>query len=69
MTPSFVSSRDKSLTMGDVNYYGAINDIIEVEYWGVFNIVLFKCIWFQEEKDDYRFTKVNLKKTCYAGEP
>ncbi|KAL8094216.1 hypothetical protein AgCh_035919 [Apium graveolens] len=34
LTTSFVSFKDKSPTVGDVTYYGAIEEIIEVHYWG-----------------------------------
>ncbi len=38
-TQSFASARDKNPIDGDVNYYGVIQDIIEVDK----KIVLFKC--------------------------
>ncbi|KAK1373230.1 hypothetical protein POM88_029423 [Heracleum sosnowskyi] len=36
LTISFASSKDKNPTVGDVTYYGAIEEIIEVDYWGAF---------------------------------
>ena len=34
-------------------YYGAINDIIELDYYGHFNLLMFKCDWFEGEEDKY----------------
>ncbi|XP_074360362.1 uncharacterized protein LOC141700518 [Apium graveolens] len=42
-TTSFSSSRDENPIVGDVSYYGSIEDIIELDYWGLFTVVLFKC--------------------------
>ncbi|XP_074377014.1 uncharacterized protein LOC141718530 [Apium graveolens] len=44
-TTSFSSSRDENPIVGDVSYYGSIEDIIELDYWGLFTVVLFKCRW------------------------
>lgn len=62
LTTSFASAKDQNPIVGNVNYYGAIEEIIEVDYWGVFNVVLFRCCWYQEEKDGYRLTRVNFQK-------
>ncbi|XP_076891523.1 uncharacterized protein LOC143542953 [Bidens hawaiensis] len=61
LTPSFASSRDKNLTVGNVDYYGRILDVIELDYWSKFRVVLFRCEWYQREKDDYGLTCINLK--------
>lgn len=51
LTTSFASARDQNPIVGDVGYYGAIEDIIEVNYWGALTVVLFKCCWYQKDKD------------------
>ncbi|XP_075086291.1 uncharacterized protein LOC142168999 [Nicotiana tabacum] len=52
-TDSFASSRDQNPIDGEVIY--SIQDIIEIDYWGCFSVVLFRCDWFQDpvEKDVY----------------
>lgn len=62
LTPSFASSKDQNSITGNVNYYGAIEEIIEVSYLGKFTVVLFRCVWFLEEKDDFGLPKVNSNK-------
>lgn len=68
-TTSFANSKDQNPIIGDVNYYGSIEDIIEVDYWGIFTVVLFKCCWYQEEKDSFGLTWVNFNKLCFKSEP
>lgn len=68
-TTSFASSRDQNPLIGNVNYYGSIEDIIELDYWGVFTVVLFKCGWYQEEKDPHGHTRVNFNKLCHKSDP
>uniref|UniRef100_A0A803MTE6 DUF4218 domain-containing protein n=1 Tax=Chenopodium quinoa TaxID=63459 RepID=A0A803MTE6_CHEQI len=68
LTPSFASSKDQNPILGDVAYYGSIEDIIEISYHGHFSVVLFKCVWFYSELDD-DFTLVNKNKTICGGEP
>lgn len=40
LTTSFASSKDHNPLISNVNYYGAIEDILE------FSVVLFKCCWY-----------------------
>ncbi|XP_025616664.1 uncharacterized protein [Arachis hypogaea] len=44
-TRSYASKRDANVAVGGVSYYGKLVDIIELNYSGQFNVVLFKCIW------------------------
>ncbi|KAL4573491.1 hypothetical protein LXL04_020299 [Taraxacum kok-saghyz] len=60
LTPSFASSRDKNPAVGNVDYYGRILDILELDYWSQFKVVLFRCEWYQLEKDEYGLTCVNV---------
>ncbi|XP_063936886.1 uncharacterized protein LOC108207459 isoform X1 [Daucus carota subsp. sativus] len=69
LTTSFASSKDQNPVVGNVNYYGAIEEILEVDYWGVYSVVLFKCCWYQEEKDLYGLTRVNFNKLWHKSDP
>ena len=69
LTTSFASSKDENPLVGDVNYYGAIEDILEVDYWGEFKVVLFKCCWYQEEKDLYGLIRVNFNRLFHKSDP
>ncbi|XP_074288515.1 uncharacterized protein LOC141613670 [Silene latifolia] len=62
LTSSFASSKDKNPVDGDVTYYGAILEIIELNYWSKFTLVLFRCECYQVEKDEYGITCVNVNK-------
>ncbi|GET04313.1 uncharacterized protein LOC108207459 [Rhizophagus clarus] len=69
LTTSFASSKDKNPKVGNVNYYGTIEEILEVDYWGEFSVVLFRCSWYQEEKDVYGLTRVNFRKAHQKSDP
>ena len=69
LTTSFASSKDQNPLVSYVNYYGAIEEIFEVDYWGEISVVLFKCCWYQEEKDLYGLTRVNLNRVCQKSDP
>ncbi|XP_075108925.1 uncharacterized protein LOC142180757 [Nicotiana tabacum] len=68
-TDSFASSRDQNPIDGEVIYYRAIQDIIEINYWGYFSVVLFRCDWFRNEIDEYGLTRVYFKKLCSTNDP
>lgn len=68
-TPSLSSSRDQNLVVGNVRYYGAVDDIIELDYFGHFKVVLFRCKWFHVEQDEYGSIRVNFSKLCYSNDP
>ena len=69
LTTSFASSKDQNPLVGEVNYYGSIEEILELDYWGEFSVVLFKCCWYQEEKDLYGLTRVNFNRLCQKSDP
>lgn len=69
LTTSFASSKDDKPKVGEVNYYGAIEEIVELDYWGKLVVVLFKCCWYQEEKDIYGMTRVNFNRLCQKSDP
>ncbi|KAL4561837.1 hypothetical protein LXL04_034017 [Taraxacum kok-saghyz] len=69
LTPSFASSRDKNPAVGNVDYYGRILDILELDYWSQFKVALFRCEWYQLEKGKYGLTCVNFNKFCSSNDP
>ncbi|KAH0639175.1 hypothetical protein KY285_035761 [Solanum tuberosum] len=68
-TDSFASSRDQNPIDGNVVYYGVIQDIIEIDYYGCFIVVLFRCDWYQNEVDEYGLTRVYFNKLCSKDDP
>ncbi|XP_059301757.1 uncharacterized protein LOC132053662 [Lycium ferocissimum] len=66
---SFASSRDQNPIDGEVIYYGVIQDIIEIDYYGHFSVVLFRCDWFHNEVDEYGLTRVYFNKLCSKDDP
>ncbi|KAF2323872.1 hypothetical protein GH714_002801 [Hevea brasiliensis] len=60
--------------VGGVNYYGRIQDIIELNYYGAFKVVMFKCDWFDVhhnmgvKQDEYGFTLLNFSRLIHTGE-
>ncbi|KAH0642276.1 hypothetical protein KY290_033875 [Solanum tuberosum] len=68
-TDSFASTRDQNPVDGMVIYYGIIQDIIEIDYWGCFSVVLFKCDWFHNEVDEYGLTQVYFNKKYSTDDP
>ena len=59
-TTSFASSKDKNPIAADFTYYGRIVDIVELIYYNHFKVVLFKCDWYEVEKDVYGLNYVTL---------
>ncbi|XP_020968056.1 uncharacterized protein LOC107618653 isoform X3 [Arachis ipaensis] len=68
-TTSFASVKDKKPIKANIRYYGRIIDIVELDYYSQFKVVLFKCEWFMAEEDNYGLTYVHFKKRCYQDEP
>ncbi|XP_020270940.1 uncharacterized protein LOC109846125 [Asparagus officinalis] len=66
---SYTSSRDHNPITAKVSFYGVIQDIIELDYWGNFSVVLFKCDWFQHDTDEYGLTRVNFNNKCHTNDP
>ncbi|XP_020273609.1 uncharacterized protein LOC109848503 [Asparagus officinalis] len=66
---SYASSRDHNPITAKVSFYGVIQDIIELDYWGNFSVVLFKCDWFQHDTDEYGLTRVNFNNKCHTNDP
>ena len=73
-TSSYASASDDRPVLGDVTYYGRIFDIIELNYFGKFSVVLFKCEWVDVlsgrgiQRDKYGYTLVNFSHLIHTGE-
>ncbi|XP_039117900.1 uncharacterized protein LOC120253690 [Dioscorea cayenensis subsp. rotundata] len=73
-TMSYASTRDASPLEGNVDYYGILTDIIELDYFNKFKVVLFRCDWADVtnsrgiKNDKYGFTMVNFSRTIHTGE-
>ncbi|VVB03953.1 unnamed protein product [Arabis nemorensis] len=72
-TISYASSRDLNPRVGDVSYYGKLTEILELNYYDSFRVVLFKCKWFNTrdargyKKDDFGHTMVNFTHLIHTG--
>ncbi|KAJ9544535.1 hypothetical protein OSB04_024242 [Centaurea solstitialis] len=67
---SYASSRDRRHVDGVVNYYGKLNDIIELNYSGQIRVVLFKFYWVDINrgcKEDNGVTLVNFSYRAHTG--
>ncbi|KAJ1426161.1 putative transposase, Ptta/En/Spm, plant [Sesbania bispinosa] len=68
------SSIDANVQQADLSYYGKLEDIIELNYYGLFKVVLFKCKWVDTtrergfRKDAWQFTSVNFSRCIHTGE-
>ena len=57
-----------------MSYYGKLEDIIELNYYGRFSVVLFKCQWADTtrergfKKDVWNFNCVNFTRLIHIGE-
>ncbi|KAK4707345.1 hypothetical protein R3W88_033119 [Solanum pinnatisectum] len=68
-TTSFISSKDKNLIAADLTYYGRIVHIVDLDCYGHFKVVIFKCNWYEVENDAYGLTYVYFNKRCSQEEP
>ncbi|XP_072066865.1 uncharacterized protein [Arachis hypogaea] len=68
LTPSFASVKDKNSIEAKVTYYGKIIDMFELDYYGQFKVVLFKCEWYTFAKDNFGLSYVYFSKKCYQEE-
>ena len=68
------SSVVRNLRQADLSYYGKLEDIIKLIYYGQFKVVLFKCKWAditQErgyKKDQWNFNYVNFDRLIHIGD-
>ncbi len=74
MTTSYASAKDRNPLEGNVDYYGILTDILELDYFGNFKVILFRCNWADVtsgrglKKDDFGFTLVNFSRLIHTGE-
>ena len=69
LTTSFASSKDANPVDANLTYYGRLTDIIELDYYGNFKVVVFNCDWYEAAEDGYGLTYVHFNKKCYQEEP
>ncbi|XP_016195242.1 uncharacterized protein LOC107636233 [Arachis ipaensis] len=69
LTLSFASVKDKNPIEAKVAYYGRIVDMFELDYYGQFKVVLFKCEWYTVAKDNFGLSYVYFNRKCYQEEP
>ncbi|XP_062021059.1 uncharacterized protein LOC133737546 [Rosa rugosa] len=72
---SYASRQDRNPRDGELDYYGVLNDVIELNYEEVGKIVLFECDWCNSEGnstglqiDEYGFVSVNFTKLISDGD-
>ena len=68
-TVKFRSKKDENPLVENVTYYGVLKDIIELDYYGHFKIVLFKCNWFQIKQDGFGLVLINFRRLIYENDP
>ncbi|XP_059653279.1 uncharacterized protein LOC132300278 [Cornus florida] len=76
VTFSYARATDQNPVTGDIQYYGVLTDIIELNYNVNRKVVLFKCDWFDVSskgrginEDDFRFKLVNSSRSLGTDEP
>nr|XP_033513042.1 uncharacterized protein LOC108945861 [Nicotiana tomentosiformis] len=73
-TESYASTSDNTPKSANITYYGRLNDIVELNYYEEFKVVLFKCDWVDITKgrgvkeDDLGFTLVNFSRLTDFGD-
>jgi len=73
-TNSYASTSDKNPKFASVLYYGKLEDIIELNYYGRFTITMFKCKWANtttsmgKKVDALGFLSVNFSHLIHTGE-
>ncbi|KAG8472497.1 hypothetical protein CXB51_034179 [Gossypium anomalum] len=71
---SYASARDSNPVEGNVEYYGLLTDIIELDYYGRWKVILFRCDWADvntargNKKDQFGFTMVNFSRLIHTGQ-
>lgn len=69
---SFSSARDNSPIHSDVTYYGVLDEIVELNYYGEKKFLLFKCKWVDVNggvKEDGDLTLINFNHKLRTSEP
>ncbi|KAM3289756.1 hypothetical protein P3S67_018045 [Capsicum chacoense] len=72
--PDWFPKRMKHAIQADLPYYGKLEDIVELNYYGKFRVVLFKCQWADTTQnrgfkiDAWKFNCVNFSKLIHTGD-
>jgi len=56
----FKNKKDENPKVENVTYYRVLKDIIELDYYGHSEFVLFRRDWFESEQDHFGLTLVNF---------
>jgi len=73
-TSCVASNVDQNIRHADLAYYGKLEDIIELNYYGHFKVTLFKCKWADTTKDNgfrkdpWGFTCINFSRLIHIGD-
>ncbi|XP_070020461.1 uncharacterized protein [Nicotiana sylvestris] len=73
-TSCVASSIDENLRQAELPYYGKLEDILEINYYGRFKVVLFKCRWADTaldkgyKKDRWNLNCVNFDRLIHTSE-
>ncbi|RDY06304.1 hypothetical protein CR513_09722, partial [Mucuna pruriens] len=74
-TSCVASQVDANLRLVDLPYYGKLEDIIELNYYGFLKVILFRCKWADTtrprgfRKDAWQFTSVNFSHCIHTDGP
>ncbi|KAM3359571.1 hypothetical protein P3S68_019282 [Capsicum galapagoense] len=67
-------AQDRHATQTDLPYYEKLEDIVKLNYYGKFRVVLFKCQWADTTRnrgfkiDAWKFNCVNFSKLIHIGD-
>ena len=59
----------------DVNFYGVLTNVVELDYLFGYKVILFKCKWFDTNRkykriqQDPHFTIIDISSTWYENDP
>lgn len=73
-TSCIASNTDRNIREADWPYYGKLEDIIELNYFGHFKVTLFKCKWADTTrdrgffKDPWGFDCINFSRLIHIGD-
>ena len=65
----FRNKEDENPEVENFTYYGVLKDIMQLDYYGHYEFVLFKCDWFESKQDHFGLTLVNFWKLIYKSVP
>lgn len=72
-TSSFSSVRDQNPILSELDYYGILKDIIQLDYGGQCKVILFDCDWVSKgkrlKKDVDGFTLLDFSNVVRHSEP